>query len=92
MVASFRLPNVCPEIESQKKDKLLNMSISQISLALYNRNSNGPLQETSAVQPDLGPIFEVPNGKIARCTVYCLSKQIINLTLTSGPCQKAFNY
>ena len=29
-------------------------------------------QETSDVHPGLGPISEVPKGKIARCTVYWL--------------------
>ena len=62
-----------PKLNLKQKDKPLNMPISQISLALYNRNTTGPMQETSDVQPGLGPIFEVPNGKIARCTVYCLS-------------------
>ena len=37
-----------------------------------NYNIVGPKQETSDVQPGIGPISEVPNGKITRCTVYWL--------------------
>ena len=71
MVTSFRLLNLYPEIESQENDKPMNGPVSQSSLAWYN-NIVGPKQETGDIQPGLGPMSEVPNGKIASCTVYWL--------------------
>ena len=39
MVASFRLANVYPEIESQTNDKPMNRPIPRSSLAWYNRTT-----------------------------------------------------
>ena len=66
MVASFRLA----KLNLRQNDKPMNRPISRNSLAWYNRTTTK--QETSDVQSGLGPISEVPNGKIARCTVYWL--------------------
>ena len=64
-----------PELNLKQNDKPMNRQISRSSLAWYikqNYNIVGPKQETSDVQLGIGPISEVPNGKIARCTVYWL--------------------
>ena len=60
-----------PKLNLKRNDKPMKRPnlTEQFSLVQQNYNIVGPKQDTSDVQPGLGPISDVPKGKVARCTV-----------------------